>query len=98
MLATYLVIIVMFLGPVAAGRFVEFFVPTSPAAEVVQASEVMSPFSAVFNLPLEVEDQPTPRVVDVRIFWGHLVFAVVYNLGLLLSMIWLFKVRWRVTD
>ncbi|MCH8839360.1 MAG: ABC transporter permease subunit [Planctomycetes bacterium] len=98
LMASYLVIVTMFLGPVAADRFVEYFVPTSPAAELVGWTEMFSPFAAVFNLPLSVSDVPNAAAVDVRVFWGYLAFVVVYNAALLLSMMWLFRVRWRVSD
>jgi hypothetical protein len=32
------------------------------------------------------------------VFWGYLVFTLLYNGALLLSMMWLFQVRWRVSD
>lgn len=98
LMATYLVIAVLFLGPVAAERFVDYFVPTSPAASFVEWTSVLSPFAAVFNLPLSVSDMPNAAVVNVRVFWGHLAFALVYNLALLVAMMWLFRVRWRVSD
>jgi ABC-type transport system involved in multi-copper enzyme maturation permease subunit len=98
LMATYLVIMTLFLGPVAAGRFVEYFVPTSPAAELVGWTGTLSPFAAVFNLPLSVSDLPNAAPVDVRVFWGYLAVVVVYNAALLLSMMWLFRVRWRVSD
>ena len=98
LMATYLVIVALFLGPVAADRFVEFFVPASPAAGLVGWTQVFSPFAAVFNLPLSVSGMPTTPSVEVSVFWGHLLFAVLYNLALLVSMMWLFQVRWRVSD
>ena len=98
LMAAYLIIILLFLGPVAANRFIDYFVPASPAAQVVQVLEVFSPFAAVFNLPLEVSEQPTAPIVHVSVFWGYLAFTLLYNLALLLSMMWLFQVRWRVTD
>ncbi len=98
LMATYLIIMTLFLGPVAADRFVDYFVPTSPAAELVGWTEMFSPFAAVFNLPLSVSDQPNAAPVDVRVFWGYLAFVVLYNGALLLSTMWLFQVRWRVSD
>ena len=97
-MATYLVIVALFLGPLAAGTFVDYFVPASPAAKVVQWTEVFSPFSAVFNLPLVVEANTSSPSVDVAVFWGYLAFSLLYNLALLVSMMWLFRVRWRVSD
>ena len=99
MMATYLIIVTLFLGPVAANRFVDYFVPDGPAAQVVQVLEVFSPFAAVFNLPLDVSDAPPSSApVHVAVFGGHLIFTALYNLGLLLSMMWLFQARWRVSD
>ena len=59
---------------------------------------MFSPFAAVFNLPLSVSDMANAAAVDVRVFWGYLAFVVVYNGALLLGMMWLFQVRWRVSD
>jgi ABC-type transport system involved in multi-copper enzyme maturation permease subunit len=98
LMATYLIIVTLFLGPVAAARFVEFFVPTSPIAQWVQVTQLFSPFAAIFNLPLSVSDMPSAPIVEVSVFWGYLVFTILYNLALLLSMMWLFQVRWRVSD
>ncbi len=98
LLATYLIIITLFLVPLAAERFVDFFVKTTDAREVVQFAGITSPFAAVFNLPLEVSSLPQPRAVSLPVFWGHLFFVVVYNTVLLLAVMWLFQVRWRVSD
>ncbi len=98
LMATYLVIATLFLGPVAANLFLETFLPDSSAAEVVQFTEYSSPFAAVFNLPLEISDTPPTAPVAVSVFWGFLCFVVVYNLALLLGMMWLFQMRWRVSE
>jgi ABC-type transport system involved in multi-copper enzyme maturation permease subunit len=107
LMASYLVIVVLFLGPVAANIFVQTFLPNSQATSVVQAAGICSPFAAVFSLPLNVEDaeQDAPVTATsaespykISIFWGFLGFAVVYNSALLVGMIWLFKMRWRVSE
>jgi ABC-type transport system involved in multi-copper enzyme maturation permease subunit len=98
LLATYSVIICLFLVPLAAERFVAFFVKTAEAQEVVDLVGITSPFAAVFNLPLEVSSSPQPRPVSLPIFWGHLFFAVVYNGVLLMAIMWLIQARWRVSD
>ena len=98
LLATYLIIICLFLVPLAADRFVDVFVNTPTAREVVDLAGITSPFAAVFNLPLEVSTSTQPRAVNVPVFWGHLFFSVVYNVVLLLAVMWLFHVRWRVSD
>ena len=98
LLATYLIIITLFLVPLAAERFVDFFVKTTDAQKIVELASITSPFAAVFNLPLEVSSLPQPHAVSLPVFWGHLFFAVVYNTVLLLAVMWLFQVRWRVSD
>ena len=98
LLATYLIIITLFLLPLAAQRFVDFFVKTAEAQEIVELAGISSPFAAVFNLPLEVSSLPQPRAVSLPVFYGHLFFAVVYNAVLLSAVTWLFQVRWRVSD
>jgi ABC-type transport system involved in multi-copper enzyme maturation permease subunit len=98
LLATYLIILTLFLVPLAAERFVQFFVKTGDAMEVVEIAGITSPFAAVFNLPLEVSSAAQPRAVTLPVFWGHLFFSVVYNLVLLCAITWLFHVRWRVSD
>jgi hypothetical protein len=98
LLATYSIIIALFLVPLAAERFVEFFVKTSAAQEVVDLAGITSPFAAVFNLPLEVSSSTQPPAVSLPVFWGHLFFVVAYNAVLRLAIMWLFQVRWRVSD
>jgi ABC-type transport system involved in multi-copper enzyme maturation permease subunit len=98
LMATYLVITVLFLVPVAADSFVDRFLPDSPAADVAQVAEILSPFSATFNLPLVVEESSNLSRIEPRVFWGYLLFTAAYNLLLLLAMMWLFNVRWRVSE
>ena len=98
LMATYLIIVVLFLVPVAAQNFVRAFPSTSSAAEFVHWLGVCSPFAAVFDLPLVVDDMVDAAPVAVSIFWGFLGFVLVYNSALLLGMIWLFQARWRVSE
>ncbi len=97
LMATYLVTIVLFFVPVAAQVFVRNFLTDSSANEFVHWMSFTSPFAAVFNLPLSIDDALTTEV-SVELFFGFLGFVVVYNLMLLLGMIWLFQVRWRVSE
>jgi ABC-type transport system involved in multi-copper enzyme maturation permease subunit len=100
LMCSYLVLAVMFLAPVAAGVFTQTFAPGTPAARLVAATGVISPFAAVFNLPLSFTDidWTNAKTVDVRIFWGYVLFAVLYNAAILAAMMQLFKVRWRVSE
>jgi len=98
LMATYLVIIVLFLAPVAAQIFISTFLTNGSATDWVRWTGFCSPFAAVFNLPLDVSDVTPATPVAVSIFWGFLGFALIYNLALLLGMIWLFQGRWRVSE
>ncbi|MCG8449043.1 MAG: ABC transporter permease, partial [Pirellulales bacterium] len=98
LVATYLIILTLFLGPVAAQIFVSTFLENSPAVGLAQLSSICSPFAAVFNLPLVITEVLNPPAVAVEVFWGFAGFTVVYNLALLLSMMWLFQARWRVSE
>jgi ABC-type transport system involved in multi-copper enzyme maturation permease subunit len=100
LMCSYLVLAAMFLAPVAANIFTQTFAPGTPAARLVATTGVLSPFAAAFNLPLSFEklDWTNAKNVDVRIFWGYVAFAIVYNTALLAAMIQLFKVRWRVSE
>ncbi|MEM9354181.1 MAG: ABC transporter permease subunit [Planctomycetota bacterium] len=98
LMASYLVIATLFVAPVAAQLFVRFFLPESSAAAAVQVAEFLSPFSAVFNLPLDVEKYSNADTAEPFVFFGHVAFTLLYNGLLLLLMIWLFNTRWRVSQ
>jgi len=98
LMATYLVIVVLFLAPIAAQSFVGTFLSTSTATQWIGWTGLSSPFAAVFSLPLAVGDVINAPPATVNVFAGFLGFALVYNLALLLGMIWLFQARWRVSE
>ncbi|MCA9230425.1 MAG: ABC transporter permease subunit [Planctomycetales bacterium] len=98
LMATYLIIVVLFLGPMAANLFVSTFLPDSAVVETVQVASYTSPFAAAFNLPLKISNAPPLAATRISVFWGYLGFSVVYNFALLLAMMWLFQMRWRVSE
>lgn len=98
LMSTYLVIIVLFLVPVAAQVFTNAFLRGRVSTALLDFLSISSPFAAVFNLPLNVSDVREASTGSLEIFGGFIAFAVVYNLALLLGMIWLFKARWRVSE
>jgi hypothetical protein len=102
LMCTYVVIAVLFLAPIAAGVFTEAFARGTTAAQAVVWSQILSPFAAAFNLPLVVGEGPTVHSnvasINVMIFWGHVAFAILYNIGLLGAMMQLFKRRWRISE
>jgi ABC-type transport system involved in multi-copper enzyme maturation permease subunit len=104
--ASYLTLAVMFLGPPAAAAFTRIFPGGETAAAIVKWSQIISPFSAAFNLPLVVAEHVSGSAIehsnleriDVRMFWGFLAFAVIYNLLLVAAMTRLIQTRWRVSE
>ncbi len=104
LISTYMIIVVMFMAPVAVKYFAQTFYQGTSQAEVASKVGVVSPFSAAFSLPLNVEDETrpsaTPPVVnsDLRVFFGYIGWSIVYNTVLVLMMMRLFQVRWRVAD
>jgi ABC-type transport system involved in multi-copper enzyme maturation permease subunit len=102
LIATYLIIVTLFMAPLAASFFATTFMQGSTGAAVADVIGVLSPFSATFALPLDVSrgDNPaaTANVGDLRLFFGYLGWSVIYNASLILMMTRLFQVRWRVAD
>jgi ABC-type transport system involved in multi-copper enzyme maturation permease subunit len=98
LMTAYLVILVLFCAPIA----VAFFVDTFARASQTDWIGISSPFAAAFAVPLDIEsprdssaDAPTGNWLLVA---AHLLFGGVLNCVLLGLMIWLFSVRWRVSD
>jgi ABC-type transport system involved in multi-copper enzyme maturation permease subunit len=102
LIATYLIIVVMFMGPVAVTFFTKTFFSGTAEAAVADMVGVFSPFSATFALPLDVSrgDNPaaTATPADLGLFFGFIGWSIVYNSALVLMMTRLFQVRWRVAD
>jgi ABC-type transport system involved in multi-copper enzyme maturation permease subunit len=102
LIGTYLIIGVMFLAPLAMVYFAETFFRGSFGAALVDKLGVLSPFAAVFALPLDVSRDEVNTVAattgDLPLFFGYIGWSVLYNGALLLAMTRLFQVRWRVAD
>lgn len=102
LVASYLVIIALFIAPLAARYFSETFFPRTAAAAVVRGVGVTSPFVAAFSLPLQFDDdysEVQQRGADHSdLFAGYVGTSLVYNGTLLGIIVWLFQARWRVAD
>jgi ABC-type transport system involved in multi-copper enzyme maturation permease subunit len=101
LICTYMVIVVMFLGPMAITFFTETFFGGSAGVSLAETMGVLSPFAATFSLPLEIERDGvniTTTTPNVGLFFGYLGWTILYNAALLLAMIRMFQVRWRVAD
>ena len=107
MMTTYLIIIVLFCGPLAATFFAETFFPSHPATPVVKQVGMISPFATAFSVPLDIDTddrsldrfgQPREPQKDWSIFAGYVLLTIAQNGALLATMVWLFNTRWRVAD
>jgi hypothetical protein len=105
LISTYLVIVVMFMGPVAVKFFAETFFKGTTQAAVAEKVGVISPFSAAFSLPLNIAEDDVRSMgraptadSDLRVFFGFVGWTILYCTVLILAMTQLFQVRWRVAD
>jgi ABC-type transport system involved in multi-copper enzyme maturation permease subunit len=102
LIATYLIIGVMFMAPLAMAFFAETFFRGSFGEALVERLGVLSPFAAVFALPLDVSRDDVNIVAasagNLPLFFGFIGWSVLYNGALVLAMTRLFQVRWRVAD
>ena len=101
LMTSYLLILLLFCAPLAARFFAERFFPAHPATEYVSQAGMTSPFAAAFAMPLDVEvTAEAGRSVggDLGLVTAYAIFTVILNLSLLVSMMWLFHRRWRVSQ
>jgi ABC-type transport system involved in multi-copper enzyme maturation permease subunit len=103
LITTYLVIATLYTAPVAAKFFEDFILRDQATNEIADVLGVLSPFSATFALPLEVESyrergDNRASAANLAVFFGYLGWSVLINAVLFGLMIWLFRVRWRVSQ
>jgi ABC-type transport system involved in multi-copper enzyme maturation permease subunit len=96
LMTTYLAIVGLFAAPMAVQFFAVSFLGGGIAVAWSDALSLVSPFAAIFNVPLNIE--PFPRDGSWPLFFGHIAFAILYNVGLAACIMWLFNVRWRVSE
>ena len=93
----------LFFAPVAATFFADTFFQDDPGTKIVKATGFTSPFSATFNVPLDVEQKATADlnnktpIGDWPLVAAYGSFTVGLNIVLLGMMMWLFNTRWRVS-
>ena len=56
MIVTYTIILILYLAPVASNFFAQTYFPRTPSAELVRWTTITSPFAAVHEIPLYVDD------------------------------------------
>jgi ABC-type transport system involved in multi-copper enzyme maturation permease subunit len=101
LISSYVIILAMFMAPVAVTFFTGTFLSQSSGTEAANAVGVFSPFAATFALPLDIERDGSSVISsggNLDIFFGYLGWSILYNGALVLLMMRLFEVRWRVAD
>ena len=105
LISTYMVIVVMFMGPVAVKFFAETFYQGHDAGGGGREGRRDQPvFGGVFVAAEYCEDDAraigaTPvDNSDLRVFFGFVGWTILYCTVLILAMMRLFQVRWRVAD
>jgi ABC-type transport system involved in multi-copper enzyme maturation permease subunit len=100
LMATYMVIIVLFCAPLALRFFATTFFPKSSLATVSQGISITSPFTAAFAVPLIFNDKNNipDNVGDWMMVASYVGFTVLLVAALLGTLVWLFNARWRVAE
>jgi ABC-type transport system involved in multi-copper enzyme maturation permease subunit len=102
MIASYMIIVVLFCGPLAAEFFAKNFFPTTDAALYIDLAGAASPFAAAFDVPLAVDlggdlTQRAPTG-DWRKVAGYFGFTLALVALLFGAILWFFEARWRVAE
>ncbi|HEY2761812.1 MAG TPA: ABC transporter permease subunit, partial [Pirellulales bacterium] len=100
LMATYLLIIVLFCAPLAMRFFVETFFPQAAATAWISRLSVTSPLAAIFAVPFYIGN-PTDvadRVADWWQYGAYVGFTLVWICVLVALIGWLFRTRWRVAE
>jgi ABC-type transport system involved in multi-copper enzyme maturation permease subunit len=105
MMTSYLVVVVLFALPVAAQVFAEMFFHGDPGTIALRKFHFVSPFLAVFSLPLDLEThaRAVSQAAAVSDLWwpmtpiASLGFYVAVDLLLMLLIVRLFQMRWRMS-
>ncbi|HEY1600660.1 MAG TPA: ABC transporter permease subunit [Pirellulales bacterium] len=95
MMMSYVVMAALFMAPVAAVVFAQNYY--AAGANIFEGATFVSPFGAAFSLPLNhmaVGDKA--RLGDWRIWFAFVTFDLALICSLFATMLWLFKLRWRV--
>ena len=110
LMGAYVIILILFMAPLAVSFFAKTFFPDRPSTRYVDFAGITSPFSAAFNVPVDMDDddrteaRPALGAAGARtvldrwlMFLAYLVFSIMLCSGLLVMMIWMFQTRWRVS-
>lgn len=97
MMTSYLAIVLLFTLPLAVNNFAESFFPNHPANPAIELATSTSPFAAAFSLPMTMPTVEESRPANWPVFWGFVGFYTLFDCAMAVTIIWLFRVRWRVS-
>jgi ABC-type transport system involved in multi-copper enzyme maturation permease subunit len=105
LLASYLILLTLFTGPLATNFLATRFHPDSEWTRKALAVSLVSPIQAVLQVPLRYEEfepggwegpQVRSRPGSWQAVGKHVAFTLGLNVSLLVLMLWQFHRRWRV--
>jgi ABC-type transport system involved in multi-copper enzyme maturation permease subunit len=101
MMLTYVIMMMLFFGPIAVGQFLKRFTELSELQ--ISRYTITSPFSAIFSVPLRFKNGSAmggglSQGGEFPVHWVYLGFAVLISIVLLVLMDVLFRVRWRTAS
>jgi len=108
LIATYSVILILYMVPLAIAVFVNQYYAGSVDTEMAKAITITSPFAANLLIPLEIDSLNSLSSgfaqqfskIDLRAYWhfsAYVLFTLLLNGVLLGVMVWMFNSRWRVS-
>lgn len=98
MMMSYTTIMVLFTLPLALAYFANNFFAGTNFARVAEGLSVLSPFAALFHLPISMPDDSMSVAGSWPFFVAYLTCTALFLGGLWLAMLLLFQFRWRLSD
>jgi ABC-type transport system involved in multi-copper enzyme maturation permease subunit len=112
LIATYSIILLLYLLPVAANYFGQTYFPATRGTEIASQLTIVSPFATAVDLPIAAgsgwtrfDATTSLSGVDSASFWRSMInfgwyagFTLALNCLLMGGMIWMFNSRWRVAS
>jgi ABC-type transport system involved in multi-copper enzyme maturation permease subunit len=99
LMTAYLVIVVLFLTPLAVNFFAQTFFGNTATAGWLDQFTFTSPFAAARALTIDLQLADRPAAINNwGIFFSFAAFYATANLLLIWGMLRLFAIRWRVSE
>ena len=112
LIATYSIILLLYLLPVAANYFGQTYFPATQGTDIASQLTIVSPFATAVDLPIAAgsgwtrfDAAASVSGFDSAHFWRSMMnfgwyagFTLALNCLLMGAMIWMFNSRWRVAS